>query len=147
MTRHYSQQAKLEVSVWRAMRSSLVVACLLLLSACAPVTKLVADGNEFIEITQTRNVFESNVVSVGRCPNPTNNKCPEGTPKQMYVQTGPGWALAGAGIQTAGIVGGAALVGDGLKKSKSTTNQNVNGSQSQTNKNVPVFESPGAVIK
>jgi len=119
----------------------------LLLAACAPHTQLIQDGREFIEVTQTRNAFDSNVVSVGRCPNPTNNKCPEGTLKQMYVMTGPGWALVGAGIQTAGIVGGAALIGDGLKKSKSTTTQSVNGSQSQTNKNVPVFESPGTVVK
>lgn len=61
--------------------------------------------------------------------------------------TGPGWALAGAGIQTAGMAGGAALIGDGLKKAKSTNTQNVNGSQSQTNKNVPVFESPGSIVK
>lgn len=119
--------------------------CGVLVGGCAPTSQLIPDGNEFIEVTQTRHAFESNVVSVGRCPNPTNNKCPEGTPKQMYVMTGPGWALVGAGIQTAGIVGGAALVGDGLKKSKSTTN--VSGSQNQTNKNVPVFESPGSVVK
>jgi hypothetical protein len=129
------------------MRHALFVTPVLLLAACAPVTTLVPDGKEFIEFTQTRHVFESNVLSVGRCPNPSNNTCPEGTRKDMYVQTGPGWALVGAGIQTAGIVGGAALVGDGLKKSKSTNTQSVNGSQSQTNKNVPVFESPGSVVK
>jgi len=74
-------------------------------------------------MTQTRNIFESNVVSVGRCSNPTNNKCPEGTQKQVYVLTGPGWALAGSGIQTAGMLGGAALVRDGLVKSKSNVSQ------------------------
>lgn len=127
------------------MLKALALTALAFLSACAPVSHLIADGNEFIEVTQTRNAFDSNVVSVGRCSHPTNNKCPEGTPKQMYVMTGPGWALAGAGIQTAGMVGGAALIGDGLKKSKSTTNQSVNGTQSQ--KNVPVFESPGSIVK
>lgn len=122
-----------------------LLATMLLLSACAPITHLIPDGSEFIELTQTRHILESNVVSVGRCPHPTNNKCPEGTAKQMYVMTGPGWALAGSGIQTAGMVGGAALIGDGLKKSKSTTTQSVSGSQTQ--KNIPVFESPGTVIK
>ncbi len=127
--------------------SGSAVLILLTVSACAPTSKLIADGNEFIEMTQTRHAFDSNVVSVGRCQHPVNNKCPEGTPKQMYVMTGPGWALAGAGIQTAGMAGGAALIGDGLKKAKSTNTQNVNGSQSQTNKNVPVFESPGSIVK
>ena len=104
-------------------RSLLTILCLMSVVGCAPASLLVQDGNDFIEMTQTRNIFESNVVSVGRCSNPTNNKCPEGTQKQVYVLTGPGWALAGSGIQTAGMLGGAALVRDGLVKSKSNVSQ------------------------
>jgi hypothetical protein len=94
----------------------------LVVSACAPSTILIPDGNGFIELTQTRHIWESNAVSVGHCESPEFSKCPKGTPKQVYVMTGPGPGMAGAGIQAAGMLGGAAIVRDGLIKGKPKVN-------------------------
>lgn len=102
--------------------TSSVVLCIAFITGCAPSSLLIADGNGFIELTQTNHLWQANVVSVGHCDKPTNNKCPEGTPKELVVMTGPGPGMAGAALQTAGTLGGGALVRDGLIKGKSTTN-------------------------
>ena len=102
--------------------TSSVVLCIAFIAGCAPSSLLIADGNGFIELTQTNHLWQANVVSVGHCDKPTNNKCPEGTAKQVVVMTGPGPGMAGAGIQAAGMLGGAALVRDGLIKGKPKVN-------------------------
>ena len=121
-------------------------ALMLLVSACAPSSEMIQHGNQKVLLTQTRNGWDDNAVLVTPCKNTLHNgTCdPEGDTR-IVIMSGKLPTLVGAGIQGVAMVGSAALVADGLKKSKSTTN--VTGSQNQTNKNVPVFESPGSVVK
>ena len=119
-------------------RLSLSALCLLSLSACAPSSILIPDGNGFIELTQTRHILENNGVSIGHCDVAENDKCPPGTPKHLYVTTGPGWALAGSTIQAAGMVGAGQLIGAGLAKSGSNVNQAQNNATSVAAPPAPV---------
>lgn len=95
------------------LSDSLVVICLMV-SACAPQTKMVQHGNEWIQVTQTYGLFGTNVVERSKCAQGelVNGFCPaERKPdySHMYAE-GPGKEIAKSVILGGAILGGAALL-------------------------------------
>lgn len=120
MARDYSQQVTLEVSVWKAMRPSLAVACLLLLSGCTNTTTMIQDGNAWIQKTEEGGWFGQKVVHVKRClpDDRVNGFCREHGEHEASTTslvTAPGVQLISSLISAGAIVGGTALLMHGLQ--------------------------------
>jgi hypothetical protein len=84
---------------------------------------MVQHGNLKVQFTQTQNQWAENVVLVTTCEKLQNGFCPPDAPTQVLVVSGklPG-VVSGVG-QSMTTLGAAALVRDGLVKSKSTVKQ------------------------
>jgi hypothetical protein len=100
-----------------------LVGSTLFLSACAPSTDLVQHGNEWVQVSQPYNLWGSNAVTVTRCGKLYNGFCPEGSPTETVIIAGPMPGLLGAGLTSAAVLGGSAIIADGLKGSKSSVTQ------------------------
>jgi hypothetical protein len=94
-----------------------------LLTGCATSSDMVQHGNLKVQFTQTQNQWAENVVLVTTCEKLQNGFCPPDAPTQVLVVSGklPG-VVSGVG-QSMATLGAAALVRDGLVKSKSTVKQ------------------------
>lgn len=147
MTRHDNQRAKREVSGWSARRPSAVVACLLLLSACAPVVDVYRMGNEYVQDAHSRNWWSPNWQRVTYCWKLQDGYCPK---EDTRVETASSIAMdSPARTAAAGFLSNVPLglgLGLGLAyQNVGRMTQSVTGQQSQAVKTN--FESPGAIIK
>ena len=121
----------------------------LMMTACTAITEVTKAGNDYVQQSYSRHFWWSNWDRTVACPDlESNGYCPKGSPEVHMVTAmdAPGQKAAVGAAQQVPMAAG---VGVGLSKMKgSTSNQAVTGgTQSQTNKNVPVFESPGSVVK
>ena len=91
------------------------------LAGCTPMTQLIQDGNGWVQVSQTENQWSSNAVKVTHCDVLANGFCPDGSPSYIVVMNGPLPGVVGAGISAVGMLGGAAIIADGLKGSASKT--------------------------
>lgn len=127
---------------------SLAVLAMLTAGCMSPVTEVTKIGNEYAQQSYSRHHWWPNWDRTVFCDDlASNGYCPKGADEKHTV-TAQKAAGQEAAIGAAQNIPMAAGVGVGLSKIKpSNTNQSVSGSQSQTSKNVPVFESPGTVVK
>lgn len=94
-----------------------------MLGGCANSMDLIQHGNEWVQVSQPYNLWGSNAVTVTRCDKLYNGFCPAGSPAETVVVAGPMPGLLGAGLTSAAILGGSAIIADGLKGSKSSVTQ------------------------
>ena len=94
-----------------------------LLSGCSPMTQMVQHGNDWIQISQSANLWDSNAVVVTKCKELDNGFCPEGSPTEVVVMNGPMPGIAGAGVQGVAMLGSAAIIADGLKGGRTKVTQ------------------------
>ena len=70
------------------IQTALLALCLLVLTSCGPVTRVIKDGNGWLQKTVERNFLEKNVESVRRCWVLENGFCKEdGVQPQPVVAT------------------------------------------------------------
>lgn len=99
------------------MRRMMIGACLFL-AACAPVTKMIPDGNGWIQKTDERNIWWANTISQRRCVELEKGFCKEDGRQPVPLLTtaeAAGPKLVGAVLTTAGFLGGAGLLMHGLQ--------------------------------
>jgi hypothetical protein len=112
---------------------------LLALTACSPQTKMIKDGNGWVQKTDEHSWWWSNTISQRRCVVLENGFCKEDgvQPQPTLVSTdAPGPKLVGAVLTTAGYLGGAAIITHGLQTQAVSPGANILGGASISTINV-----------
>jgi hypothetical protein len=95
-----------------------IVLCLML-SACVPQTQMIQDGHEWVQLTQSYNIWGANVVKQTHCKQTElrDGFCyqPQGQNSSSVIAEAPGPKLVGAVLTSAAMVGSAGLLMNGLQ--------------------------------
>jgi hypothetical protein len=93
-----------------------------LVAGCAVQTETYQFGNDHIQLMQTQNLWNDNAVVYTDCPKLYNGFCPEGSPKQVVIMPGKLPGIVSSGVQAGAVLGGSAIIADGLRDSKTKVN-------------------------
>lgn len=94
------------------------------LSGCSTHSEMVQHGSKKVLFTQTQNQWGENVILVTDCGTVlVNGTCDPDKPTQMLVVSGKLPGVVSGVVQSASTLGSAAIVRDGLVKSKSSVSQ------------------------
>jgi hypothetical protein len=99
-----------------------IVLLSLVLVGCAAQTETYQFGNDYLQLFQTQNLWNDNAVVYTDCPKLYNGYCPEGSPKQVVIMPGKLPGLVAGGMQAGAVLGGSAIIADGLRDSKTKVN-------------------------
>lgn len=101
------------------LKTLMSVCLVLMLAACVPQTQMIQDGHEWIQLTQSYNIWGANVVKETHCHQTElrDGFCyrPQGGNQRSTIMQAPGPWMAGYVLGAGALVASAGLIKSGME--------------------------------